>query len=123
MPLRSAEDKDLLLRLLAVGGIGALAPTAAVEHIVWRSRSAAVRLHHHYGIGQGVLWAKATRMGHDPSLSFPDGRPAAALAQAGQAVRDGYRTGVVLSLARAAGVLRGRFAARRLHVVDGHLRR
>jgi glycosyltransferase involved in cell wall biosynthesis len=121
VPLRAAEDKDLLLRLLAAGGTGALVREAVVEHVVWRSRLAALRLNHHYGIGQGALARKAAAMGLDPSVSFPDGRVRTPLAQGVQAVRDRYRTGVLLSLARAAGVVRGRLAARRLTVRDGHL--
>jgi glycosyltransferase involved in cell wall biosynthesis len=121
VPLRAAEDKDLLLRLLAAGGVAALESRAVVQHEVWRSRSAAVRLNHHYGIGQGALFAKARRLGVDPHQSFPDGLLRTPLRQAGQALLAGYETGVLTSAARAAGVMRGRWKARRLSVVDGHL--
>jgi glycosyltransferase involved in cell wall biosynthesis len=119
--LRAAEDKDLLLRLLAAGGQGALEPDAVVQHEVWRTRAEAVRLNHHYGIGQGALWSKARTMGLDADRSFPDGLVRTPLRQGVQALRDGYQTGVLTSAARAAGVLRGRWKARALSVVDGHL--
>lgn len=121
VPLRASEDKDLLLRLLAAGGSARLEPGAVVQHEVWRTRAEAVRLNHHYGIGQGVLGHKARRMGLDVAASFPDALLRTPLRQGLQAVRDGYRTGVLTSAARAAGLLRGRWAARGLSVVDGHL--
>lgn len=119
--LRASEDKDLLLRLLAAGGTAALEPAAVVQHEVWRTRMQAVRLNHHYGIGQGALGRKARAMGLDDSRSFPDGLLSTPLRQGIQAVRDGYQTGVLTAAARAAGIVRGRWRLRSLSVVDGHL--
>jgi glycosyltransferase involved in cell wall biosynthesis len=121
VPLRAAEDKDLLLRLLAAGGSGALETRAVVQHEVWRSRLASVRLNHHYGIGQGALGRKAQVMGLDVARSFPDSQVRTAVRQGVQALKDGYQTGVVTAAARAAGVVRGRWMTRRASVVDGHL--
>lgn len=122
-PLRAAEDKDLLLRLLATGGTAALEPGAVVQHEVWRGRLAALRLNLHYGIGQGALFHKAQLLELDPACTFPDGLLRTPLRQGVQALRDGYQTGVLLALARAAGVVRGRVSTRRASVRDGHLRR
>jgi glycosyltransferase involved in cell wall biosynthesis len=120
-PRRASEDNDLRLRLLEAGGAGALEPAAVVEHEVWRSRAQAVRLNHHYGIGQGALGHKTRALGVDTRSSFPDALLRTHVQQGIQAVRDGYKTGVLTAVARASGVVRGRWQTRRLGVVDGHL--
>jgi glycosyltransferase involved in cell wall biosynthesis len=122
-PLRAAEDKDLLARLLREGATGVFAVDAVVEHEVWRGRWELLRLQHHYGIGAGALGAKLRREGGDVSALFSGGQLRTHLRLAASYVRTGYQTGVAHALAQATGVARGRWAARRLTVVDGRFER
>ena len=121
-PLRAAEDRDLLARLLLTGAKGVLVPGAVVVHDPWRSRAELVRLHHSYGLGSGALAGKLRTMGVPVDPSFTGGLVRTQLRTVVTAARGGHRAGVVYGLARASGVVRGRRAVRSLGVVDGHLR-
>lgn len=112
-PLRAAEDADLQWRALRRGYAGWHEPAAVTTHESWRGRRAALRQSHDYGVGAAALAHKIRRAG---SGGFAPAREA--LGHLGRDLRNGYRFGVLVSLARLVGVLRGAFAARRL-ALDG----
>jgi glycosyltransferase involved in cell wall biosynthesis len=57
-PLMSAEDMDLVHRLLRGGERIVYAPTAVIRHRSWRSQQENRRLHRAYGVGAGGYFAK-----------------------------------------------------------------
>lgn len=118
--LRAAEDRDLQVRLLAAGGRGAFVPDALVQHELWRSRWALVRLQHSYGYGSGALASKLEQMGIDPAQVFSYGVAQTHVRQTLKELRGLHEMAVVHNLARASGVWRGRRAAHRLTVAEGH---
>jgi glycosyltransferase involved in cell wall biosynthesis len=120
-PLRAAEDRDLQLRLLETGGTGVYVPEALVEHDPWRPRSALVRLHRDYGVGNGAVAVKLELRGLPVRTRFANGLARTHLRAALRAARHRYKAGVVYGLARAVGVVQGRRAARGLSLRDGHL--
>lgn len=90
-----SEDHDLLRRALTGGAVGRYAPDAVVVHRQWRTRRSALATSFRYGVGLAG-----------------SGRARHAVVQEGwrAAVRDaraGYRTGVLVGVARAAGGLAG----------------
>jgi glycosyltransferase involved in cell wall biosynthesis len=95
-PGRAGEDADAFRRVLAAGWVGRYEPSAVVVHRQWRGRGASVRRSFSYGMGQvaaGGGWRTAV---------WRD-----ALVPAGRDARDGYATGAVVGLVRAAGAVRG----------------
>jgi GT2 family glycosyltransferase len=75
----SAEDTDMLYRVLRAGWSVACSTEAVVTHHDWRSRRELLRLHYRYGIGVGAQTAKhatagdreALRMGLRLNLHLP----------------------------------------------------
>lgn len=61
-PIPSAEDHELFLRALHAGWEGRHAPGSVVDHDDQRGRWAGVRLCYGYGIGSGVLCARASAL-------------------------------------------------------------
>jgi glycosyltransferase involved in cell wall biosynthesis len=120
-PLRAAEDRDLQVRLLDAGGDGAFVADALVSHELWRSRWELLRLQHSYGYGSGALALKLEQMGLRPATVFTYGVASVHAKQALVELRGLHELGFAHNLARATGVWRGRRAARRLGVRDGHL--
>jgi hypothetical protein len=59
----SAEDTDMLYRLLKVGWSVVCSDDITVVHHDWRSRRAEVRLHYRYGCGAGAQTAKHVAAG------------------------------------------------------------
>lgn len=57
-PFTSAEDTDLLYRILRAGWEVVCRDDITVVHHEWRSRAAEVRLHYGYGVGAGAQTAK-----------------------------------------------------------------
>lgn len=117
--LRAAEDVDAWWRAVEGGATGYYAPEAVVVHRQWRSRAAAVRSFHGYGIGAGALSVKRYRL-----RSKGSGGSARALgrrllvdegvAPVWKALRSGYQMGAVADAAMFAGGLRGAWRAWRL---------
>lgn len=104
-----AEDKDLLLRLLATGRTAGYRPEPVVRHLQWRTRRQALATELGYARGTGALAVQGRRLG----LPGP-GVAAAAAAQArtvGRDLRGGYRFGVVAGVLRTGGVLWGALTA------------
>jgi GT2 family glycosyltransferase len=99
-----AEDKDLLLRLLAAGATAGYRPEPVVEHLQWRSRRQSLRAEMGYGRGAGALAAK----GLGPSAGT---WAREALGASGRDLRAGYEYGAVAGLLRAGAVLWGRATA------------
>lgn len=112
-PLRAAEDADLQWRALRRGYDGWHEPAAVTTHESWRGRRAALRQSHDYGVGAAALAHKIRRSeaGH-----FAPAREA--VGHLRRDLRNGYRFGVLVSLARLVGVLRGAIAARRRPLDD-----
>lgn len=101
-----AEDKDLLLRLLAAGCAVGYRPDPVVRHLQWRTRRQALKAEAGYGRGVGALAVK----GLGPGVASW----AAASARATlRDVRVGYKYGVASGVLRTVGVLWGGFTARR----------
>jgi len=109
-PLRAAEDADLQWRALRRGYAGCYEPAAVTTHEAWRGRRAALRQSHDYGVGAAAL-AHKIRANEAGGSAFAPAREA--LGHLRRDLRNGYRFGVLVSLARLAGVLRGAVAARR----------
>ena len=108
-PLRAAEDADLQWRALRRGYEGWYEPAAVTNHESWRGRPAALRQLHAYGMGAGALALKIR------CLESGRGHFSPAREVMGHLRRDlanGYRFGVLASLVRLVGVLRGAVAAR-----------
>ena len=106
-----AEDKDLLLRLLAAGHRAGYRPGPAVRHLQWRTRRQVLKAELGYARGLGALAVKGRRAG------LPAPRVAAATgASASTTVRDlrnGYEFGVVTGIVRTGGILWGAATAAR----------
>lgn len=109
-PLRAAEDADLQWRALRRGYDGWHEPAAVTTHEAWRGRRAALRQSHDYGVGAAALAHKIRRNEAGRSRFTPARE---ALGHLWRDLRSGYRFGVLVSLARLVGVLRGALAARR----------
>lgn len=105
----SAEDHDLFLKALRAGWEGAHAPGAVVDHDDRRSRWETVRLCYRYGVGSGVVCARATTF--DPAVGrqmlrtrlWTDGVRGVA-----EDLRRGWEGPALRRAAMALGVLRGR---------------
>lgn len=118
---RAAEDKDALWRLQRAGWLGQVVPSAVVVHSQWRNRRAAARLVRGYGLGEGARAAKLARFDRTAGRELLRAQLLDhGLAQAVRDLRAGYKTGVVLSLLRTAGVATGAVRGRR-HPVRGGL--
>ena len=112
--LRAAEDTDAFWKLLARGWEGVYDPTARVTHEQWRSTGQALRTSFGYGMGFGAMAARGARR-HEPGAwgllgqgVWHDG-----IARSGRQLREGYQSGALSSVVRAAGVVVG--AARSRH--------
>lgn len=94
-----AEDKDLLMRLLAAGCTVGYRPEPVVRHLQWRSRREALRAELGYARGTGALTVK-----HRLGL-------AGVFADAGRTllrdIRGGYRFGIIAGIQRIAGIAWG----------------
>lgn len=120
MALGGAEDADVIERLLGNQCVGAYEPEARVAHVQWRRRRHVVRLSYGYGLGFGALAAKASRRDRMRGrLLIRQAIVDAGFVQAWKDLRSGYQTGVLISLAWTAGVLRGNVRGRRLPTRDG----
>jgi glycosyltransferase involved in cell wall biosynthesis len=118
--LHAGEDKDAIWRLLTAGCCGRYEPDAAVTHVQWRGRAAAVKLAYGYGQGWGALAAKARRADRDAGERLlRRGIGSAGLGQAWRDLRAGYQTGVLVSGSWTAGVLIGAWRGHRMPVRDG----
>jgi GT2 family glycosyltransferase len=105
-PWPGAEDKDLLLRVLAVGGRAGYRPEPAVRHLQWRSRRQALSAELGYGRGLGALAA----LGRGPRAAIWLRRSLRATATD---LRNGYQYGVAAGLLRSAGIAWGALLAHR----------
>jgi glycosyltransferase involved in cell wall biosynthesis len=101
-----AEDKDLLLRLLAAGHSAGYRPDPVVRHVQWRTRTQALRTELGYGRGLGAL----STTGRGPTTGMWALRSAQITAADAKA---GFRYGVAAGLLRTAGILWGGATARR----------
>ena len=72
----SAEDHELFLRALHAGWEGRHAPGSAVDHDDQRGRWAGVRLCYGYGVGSGVVGARAVPRRRTPAVTLPTRRAA-----------------------------------------------
>jgi glycosyltransferase involved in cell wall biosynthesis len=105
-PWPGAEDKDLLLRLLAAGCSVGYRPEPVVRHLQWRTRRQALRAETGYGRGVGALAVK----GLGPGVRTWAGASARATLRD---LRAGYRYGVASGVLRTSGILWGALTARR----------
>ncbi|MEY2430631.1 MAG: hypothetical protein QOC92_356, partial [Acidimicrobiaceae bacterium] len=118
---RSSPEYDLFDRLFAAGWTGRYEPDPRAWHDQWRSRKQLALLDYSYGTGTGARIAK---------LLHTDRRRARMVAREHvwengivrlrRAVRDRYKTGVILTLARLGGTCAGFVRAIAVPVRAGH---
>jgi len=109
---RSSEDKDVFWRVVRAGWLGAYDPEVVVTHRQWRGAAEAVRLRFSYGVGSGAFAVKVARIeGRRGRRMLADRLWAHGLRRTVDHVRSGYRSGIVASLARTAGVVVGALRA------------
>lgn len=121
--LRAGEDTDLVWRAVQAGWQGRYDPAAVVTHEQWRGRLAALRISYGYGVGAGAVRSKARRLsGGQAVRGVALGSLRATARQAGHDARAGYAFGVAVCVARAGGVVAGRWQASRLQIDHGCLR-
>ena len=101
-----AEDKDLLVRLVAAGLRVGFRPELVVRHVQWRSRRQALRAELGYAKGSGALAAQGIGVSAVR-------RAASELVTGARDLRAGYQYGAAAGLVRAGGVLWGAATARR----------
>lgn len=104
--LAGGEDADLALRLLRAGWGGVFAPDAAVRHVGWRGRRAALRATWGYGLGAGAVAARSRRADGDWWLLRHE-LGARGVAQVARDARAGYEFGVIAGTVRLAAVVVG----------------
>jgi glycosyltransferase involved in cell wall biosynthesis len=112
-PWPGAEDKDLLLRLLASGHRAGYRPGPVVRHVQWRTRRQVLKAELGYAQGLGALAVNGRRTG----LPAPGvaATTAASLRTTGRDLRSGYQLGALIGVVRTGGILWGAStAARRL---------
>ena len=118
---RSSPEYDLFDRLFAAGWTGRYEPAPQAWHEQWRGRRELVRLDYSYGTGTGARLAKLLRT---------DARRARVVAREhvwengvrrlGRAVRNGNKTGVLLTTSRLSGTVAGFSRAILVPVRGGH---
>lgn len=108
--LAGGEDTDLALRLLRAGWAGRVEPAAAVTHLAWRGRGAAVRTTFGYGLGAGAVATRARRADGDWWLLRHE-LGDRGIRQVWRDARAGYELGVAAGAARVAGVAVGALRA------------
>lgn len=124
-PLRAAEDVDAWWRGLRAGCHGIYEPEAVVVHRQWRSRRAALRAYHGYGIGAGALAVKRYRLErHSQSANTTAKLLRSLVVEEGarpllQSLRQGYQMGAVANVVMFVGALRGAARARQFVLFDG----
>jgi cellulose synthase/poly-beta-1,6-N-acetylglucosamine synthase-like glycosyltransferase len=122
-PLRAAEDQDLFWRLTRAGWAGVYDPAIRVTHRQWRTPAQAIRRQLAYGVGAAAVAVKAIRMGDPQGWRYLRARLwRDGIAQAGRALRKGYKSGAVGDAVRVVGVLGGAAAAWARPLVDGRYR-
>lgn len=105
----SAEDHDLFLRALHAGWVGCHAPESIVDHDDQRGRWAGVRLCYGYGVGSGLVCARAAALdravGRRMLRTRLWDRGVRAIARD---LRRGWEVPALRGVAMVLGVLRGR---------------
>lgn len=112
--MRSAEDIDMIWRVLRAGWTGRFDAAAVISHRQWRSTWQAVRMAYGYGLGTGSFAVKAHTL--QPGVELPTParkRVLAASRNAARHLRRGYQSGAAAEAFFAYGVLRGASFARR----------
>lgn len=104
----SAEDLDLVDRLVAAGCTGWYEPTAIAWHVQWRSGSEALRVHWAYGKGMGARLSRLTRVDRQRArLLLPGVARLGGVRTAAVEVRSGRRRSWGPPIAWRAGALVG----------------
>jgi len=116
-PLESAEDMDMIHRLLRAGERIVYAPDAAVVHRSWRSAAENRRLSRAYGIGTGGYFTKHALAGDWISAWRFAARFGIRSIHLAQALGRGDRRGLTEQAAYLAGLFQG--AARFLRIEAG----
>lgn len=104
----SAEDLDLVDRLVGAGFTGRYQPEMVAVHVQWRGRPQLLRLEWGYGVGQGARLARLRRADRTRyrALRRVVWRQAG-LEAAVQAARQRYEFGVLCTVVRLAGTAVG----------------